>query len=711
MKSIVLELLRDGPPHNQLLSPLTKYMVLCGEHAGVSLQLGFEHAQWLARMASLSYRDSEETRSLQLADVASVMGGLAGQVPGLVAELTKCRPSAAASPAAAAHHRTQTVHLRLVLNANELALLPFELATAPPGFVASGQSLALQSEVPLCITREIRRSAAPEVEWSRVPRVLFAFAHPASDVPYEQHLLALRAALEPWVRTAEGATDDAQRAAVAQHLTVLPRASMRALTELCAQQAFTHIHILAHGVPYRHGDDRHFGLALHDAINPHVADIVDGERLAAALRPHVHDRSQSLAAPLVVSLASCDGANAGSVIGAGASIAHELHIKGIPLVIGSQFPLTIGGSIVMVDVLYRGLLWGQDPRCVIDDLRRRLKTMVPGSHDWASIVAYSALPADIGEQSDQLAFVQARESIWAALYSADSMIATLAPRTSTVQTSPTPDNRRMSEVRQRTEKIEFLLAPSFRKLDEASKRLEDLSTVATWRSSEISGLLAATSKRRAELYIGAAMQLTSREMLGAREQSQAYAHARAHLFQSRSHYEKTFALNRTESWALVQRLALDLVLDKRFVDPAPIQAPGDRWREQWLLARLLAEQDIPHSDNKRRLWAFGNLVELHLIACLWPDGMEVPVPTARRRVAAGAARSRAERVPPAEDHRAKAREAARRALETSTSQSLDVQSIRRQISRYEWLFPTLSPHLSALRPVAAELGGLLVGSV
>lgn len=719
MKSIVLEVLRDGPPHNQLLSPLTKYLALCGEHAAISMQLGFEHAQWLARMASLSYRDSEETRTLQLADVAAAMGGLIAQVPGLVAELTKCRPLPGDANTAAALTRPQTVQLRLVLNANELAFLPLELATAPPGFAASGQCLALQTEVPLCITREIRRATTVDLQWWRPPKILFAFAHPGSDVPYQQHLLALRAAIEPWVRSEEGADAKTQRAAVAQHLTVLPRASVRALNDLCAREPFTHIHILAHGVPYRRGDDRRFGLALHDAINPHVADIVDGERLAAALRPHVHDRSQKLATPLVVSVASCDSSNMGSVIGAGASVAHELHLKGVPLVVASQFPLTVQGSIVMVDVLFRGLLWGQDPRCVLDDLRRRLKALIPTSHDWASVVAYSALPSDIGEQSDRLAFQQARDSIQAALHSADAMVGSLAPRSQgapALSGSNPSDDKRWREVRGRVDKIEYLLAAPSRKLEEAGRRLQNLLAVSS-KKSEISGLLAATEKRIAELHVMAALRLqqettwseekqSQQPLLGPEEILRAYQSARERLVTARQWYRDTFSSNRTESWALVQELALDLVLEPRYqthlpepdirddTPDSPVVVLRSRWRQRWFLAKLMAEQDLTHTDLLRELWAQGNLLELHLMAQVWAGGLWFTNPPVLADTV--------------EQHRSRARELAKRIVEASPMYALEVASVRRQIRRYVEFFPAIAQtNLSDLVDEANYLVALL----
>ena len=84
----------------------------------------------------------------------------------------------------------------------------------------------------------------------------------------------------------------------------------------------------------------------------------------------------------------------GEVTGRGASIAHALHQAGIPLVIASQFPLSFGGSVRMVQTLYDGLLWGEDPRAVLVDLRRQLHTEFPDTADWASLTAYACLPPD-----------------------------------------------------------------------------------------------------------------------------------------------------------------------------------------------------------------------------------------------------------------------------------------------------------------------------
>ena len=68
------------------------------------------------------------------------------------------------------------------------------------------------------------------------------------------------------------------------------------------------------------------------------------------------------------------------------------------MVVAGQFPLSFGGSVRLVEVLYDGLLWGYDPRRLIFDLRRRLYSQFPSKHDWASLTTYLSLPSDFDEQ-------------------------------------------------------------------------------------------------------------------------------------------------------------------------------------------------------------------------------------------------------------------------------------------------------------------------
>jgi hypothetical protein len=48
--------------------------------------------------------------------------------------------------------------------------------------------------------------------------------------------------------------------------------------------------------------------------------------------------------------------------------------------------------VTMVEVLYGRLLWGDDPRVVLHEVRTRLFTSAQQDHDWGSLVAYSSLP-------------------------------------------------------------------------------------------------------------------------------------------------------------------------------------------------------------------------------------------------------------------------------------------------------------------------------
>ena len=55
IRNVKLELLRHGPAHNQLFSPLTPYLALCGADGPVTINMPFEHRQLLNRLERLRY--------------------------------------------------------------------------------------------------------------------------------------------------------------------------------------------------------------------------------------------------------------------------------------------------------------------------------------------------------------------------------------------------------------------------------------------------------------------------------------------------------------------------------------------------------------------------------------------------------------------------------------------------------------------------------
>ena len=593
MRTVTLEFLRHGPPHNQLLSPLTRYMVLCGNHQAADVSVGFEHAQFLTKLRAFQYRETDVNREMQTAETAAQMSGILAAVPGLVAELADSASGA----------RPALTHLRLILSANELALLPFELANAASAFPGAGQSLALQPHVPICITREVRRVSAPYLRWPSTPKILFAASSAGGPIPLDAHMLALRRAIDPWLFHFEYEDEEVRRRTIDEHIRVLTDASVQALVEECASGCYTHIHLLAHGVERESEYGRRYGLALHDSQDPAAVDFVEGSRLAALLRPSLRAHTEDLALPTVVTLASCDSGSVGSVVGAGASIAHALHEAGIPLVVASQFPLSFAGSVVMAEVLYEGLLEGGDPRAVLVRLRRELVARVPRTHDWASVVAYASFPQDLERQLSIVRIRQASRRIEAALNHADFATKMVSSRIKKTGLELQTNSKMNTEA-------------TLERLRDAIRRMEDvLSTSSEEKEQQyvVYGLLASAEKRRSEVFWRLALQsptlpqLQTQTLSGLRNAHYA-SKAIDSLRKSLEDYRRCFALDRSQAWALVQAMALTAVLDG-----------GDAiTKDEWELSRLLSEEDLKGDDRQRRAWGRSNLIELELLAGLVP---------------------------------------------------------------------------------------------
>ena len=206
IRNVKLELLRHGPAHNQLLSPLTPYLALCGGDGPVTIHMPFEHRQLLNRLERLRYSTEGKEiaagqREAEVREMGEALGRVLGQVPALLSELGSARAD-----------RDRLVNFQLSLSAFELGLVPFEVAIAPDGFPGSGSPLFLQSRPPISLTREIRRGQPLPIEWNRKPRILFAFATPdgLAAVPAQAHLEALRRAIEPWVKLKDNPKDRLQ---------------------------------------------------------------------------------------------------------------------------------------------------------------------------------------------------------------------------------------------------------------------------------------------------------------------------------------------------------------------------------------------------------------------------------------------------------------------------------------------------------------------
>ncbi len=426
-RKVSLRFLREGPTHNHLLSPLTPYLATVGRNDAATVRMPYEHRRLLRDLAALRYgatpsrapdlsRIPAPDRRLIADDVSAIFES----IPGLNAEI---------GSAQVCHPRL--VHLELNFSAAELSMLPFELATSPRGFPGEGLPLSVQVSTPIVITRTVPSAPGRDCRWNLPPRILFAWASPPGmrPVPHEAHLAALVKALQPWTGPLhELPGSDADRAAqLAKYLVVLPQATRRQIEQQCRDKPFTHVHLLAHGAVVADGTEPQYALALHGERGAGT-ELVNAERLQAALRVPLAriDDGKSLSHPIVVTLATCDSGNQSQVMTPGMSLAHAIHAAGVPLVVGSLFPLTFGGSVVLAETLYCGLLRGRDPRWVLYDVRHRLFRRDEGTHDWASMVAYASFADDIEDQATDVQYLAACATIDAHIKVANGLVKLLA---------------------------------------------------------------------------------------------------------------------------------------------------------------------------------------------------------------------------------------------------------------------------------------------
>jgi hypothetical protein len=589
-RTVTLEILRHGPPHNQLLSPLTQYLALSGRYQAVTLQLPWEHYRFLRDLNVLRYGanrgdgpDPAQVTAADRTDIANQVSRVFASVPGLIAGL---------APGGGA--RDTLTHLRLISSASELAMLPFELSLAPGGFPSEGDWLSTQSVAPLLMTREIRGAPGHGRAWPRVPRVLFAWSEPPdqNEVFWQAHLQSLVGALRPWTGKRYAVLpNDRTLQELRKYLTVLPQASLQDIERACASGPYTHVHIVAHGGLIKDGEHKSFSLLLREpgAVG---TDRVSGERLAVALTGQFEapdGDGAHFSCPAVVTLAACDSADQWEVMQPGSSLVHTLHAAGIPLVVGSLFPLTSVGAVRMTDVLYGDLLAGEDPRVALHHTRRALRTRDVNSHDWASLVAYASLPDSIEADALRTRYEAAAQSI----------------RITNAQIETLVQAFRDKAVDQ---------AACERALDSLRADVEANANLLPCNQGyeiEGNGLLGSSSKRKAQALYGMALASTTGESRAryARQSVEALA-AAGECYQAACRARiavpgqwKTGAPH----WVFTQALAVDAALG--------LNISFDRWRN----ACAAAEVDLGSNEPLDVAWAHCSLLELHLLRAFIDD--------------------------------------------------------------------------------------------
>lgn len=572
IRRVNVEFLRPGPAHNQLLSPITQYLAVCNDAGAGVVTVPYEQREFERRLKELRYETGDQDGRLDmLHEIGRDIGRILESVPGFTGAL--------ASDGGA---QNTLVHLRLTLSASELALLPFELAEVPVGSTSS--AVSIQPRPHCTVTRHIRTVSSEGLTWPARPRILFLSADP-EDVPYEGHRAALLDAIKPFQypdrdiepRREFGDTRHPAAATREQYgdlLTILITPTLAQLQDECTKIAYTHIHILTHG-DLDLMSLGSYGIVLRGEGG--AADVVTGDRFVSAITPLGHR-------PSVVTIASCDSGNVGSLVVPGASFAHVVHQAGIPMVVGSQFPLSKEGSIPLASRLYEGLLWGEHPLHVMQAVRSKLHARFNTTwHDWASVVVYEALPSNLDEQLDVLQYLQAKRAIDAALEKIDQVVAPGAA----ADYGP----------------IRSLCAS----VEAAAARLPKGGQFAV----ECVGLRASSRKRIAQAAFTLASHATNRaselddpyELLD--QARQEYGRAVRGLIVNNARAAQRKA---TLHWVLVQLVSLGAVLEQRC-------EVG-----QWEAALLASSYYLDHEEKEERAWAHASLAELHLLR-LGEDGL------------------------------------------------------------------------------------------
>jgi hypothetical protein len=226
------------------------------------------------------------------------------------------------------------------------------------------------------------------------------------------------------------------------------------------------------------------------------------------------------------------------------------------------------GSVIAVRVLYTGLLRGYDPREVLYELRRELRTSSTGNHDWASIVAYASIPWDFEKQVSAFRSRQTRRRL-------DACFSALED----------PAQRQLSLQ---------AMQPSFDTIR---------SILKEWRDSGTHGSPTEQQAQQAErLGMSGVGEKRIAYLLYAKGEGEK---ARAAVRAAVDWYRQAFDSELTNHWVLTQYLSLSAVLEQP-CDPG-----------LWVLARRLAAADLRNLDAVTRAWAHGTLAELDMLGIVY----------------------------------------------------------------------------------------------
>lgn len=534
VRPVMVEFQRFGG-QSGLIRSGERYLRTAGwDEPGCEIEMQLDHDQFLEHLHSLRYTEASTPE-----DVEQALAALSGFAAKLLPEPAPASPD-------------ETIQVDLVTAAAELWAFPFEASCR------NGVPTFANGERRVVLTRRIRGEFAEHAtSWPARPRVLFAHAPSARDLEPEliaSHAAALSDALRAWTT---GSLSDV--------LTVVTVYGVSDIVRARAAQPFTHIHILAHGqdipdpkLPQRSRWGLRLGMPGVEADGP--------ETLAGALAPQG-------GLPMVVTVSACDSGNQANPTIPTRSLAQELHLRGVPVVVASQLPLTKPGSTLVARHFYGPLLQGDDVRNALHEVRLRLHQSREARHDWLSLVSYVRLPEGY---ADHLKEVRLRMAL--------AMLEAAAARAETLGHDD-GDTGELQEVEQRVrDRIAAL-----------EVWLKDLTCDEGGLRQECEGLLASAHKRLAELLFRLAAR-GGPEALALRQVS------RQALDTALGHYRAAFHSRLDRHWQGAQQLALQAALHGRIA------------ADDWTTVLRVAEIKLELDPDGKEYWALGTIAEVHLLA-------------------------------------------------------------------------------------------------
>ena len=228
VRRVEVELLRQGPRHNQLLSPLTDYLAICGDFPGGVVNVPYEQSDAQNLLDDLRYTVSSTESSERLTNVRDRAGAqlatMLDAVPGPRWD-PRDRPLelGVAHPPSPRHvgGRTRPAAVRDVEGSGR----------APAVSVTTG---CCCSPTARCASPATSVASRVRTTWPLAPRILYVTG---DDVPFDEHLDVFERLLEPFRTDQLEPMEDQPRHWTSEHLTVIERATLDEIRDIATRAA------------------------------------------------------------------------------------------------------------------------------------------------------------------------------------------------------------------------------------------------------------------------------------------------------------------------------------------------------------------------------------------------------------------------------------------------------------------------------------------